>query len=71
MNVKYCTIVTAHSPMAPKKRPARFSATKAVKAAAREQIGTVPPTRAVPEKTKKTKTKHKSTLNKIIEELTD
>jgi hypothetical protein len=57
--------------MARKKKPVKFSATKAVKAAAREQIGTVPPTRAVPEKTKETRTKHKPTLNKIIEELTD
>lgn len=57
--------------MTRKKKPTNFSATKAVKAAAREQIGTVPPTRAVPEKTKKTGTKHKPTLNKIIEELTD
>jgi len=57
--------------MSPKKKPAKFSATKAVKAAAREQIGTVPPTRSVPEKTKKTTTKHKPSLNKIIEELTD
>jgi hypothetical protein len=52
-------------------RPKKFSATKAVKAAAREQIGTVPPTRAVPEKTKKSTTRHKPTLGKIIEELTD
>jgi hypothetical protein len=57
--------------MARKKKPAKFSATKAVKEAAREKIGTVPPTRAVPEKTKRTTTKHKPTLNKIIEELTD
>lgn len=57
--------------MARKKKPAKFSATKAVKAAAREQIGTVPPTRAVPEKKKKTTAKHKRPLNKIIEELTD
>jgi hypothetical protein len=57
--------------MARKKKPAKFSATKAVKSAAREQIGTVPPTRAVPEKIKKSSTKHKPSLNKIIEELTD
>jgi hypothetical protein len=57
--------------MAPRKKPAKFSATKAVKAAAREHIGTVPPTRAVPEKKKKNTTKHKPSLNKVIEELTD
>ena len=58
--------------MAPRKKPAKFSATKAVKAAAREKIGSVPPTRAVPEKTKKKNApKHKPSLNKIIEELTD
>jgi hypothetical protein len=58
--------------MAPKKKPAKFSATKAVKAAAREHIGTVPATRAVPEKTKKPATpKHRPSLNKVIEELTD
>ena len=57
--------------MARKKKPAKFSATKAVKAAAREQIGIVPPTRAVPEKKKKVTARHKPKLNEVIEELTD
>jgi hypothetical protein len=53
--------------MAKKKKPAPFRADKAVKAAAREQIGMPPPTRAVPEKNKETREKHKPTLEKLLE----
>ena len=49
-----------------RKKKKKFSATKAVKAAAREQIGTVPPTRSVPEKKHKPAEKHKPTLSKLL-----
>jgi hypothetical protein len=49
-----------------KKKKKKFSVTKAVKAAARERIGTVPPTRSVPEKKKTPAEKHKPTLSKLL-----
>jgi hypothetical protein len=52
------------------RKPKPFSAASAVKAAAREKIGTPPPTRAEPS-TKKPKSKspkHKPTLGKLLEE---
>ena len=46
-----------------------FSAAKAVKAAAREKIGTPPPTRSVPDRKKRqNREKHKPTLEKLLEE---
>ena len=48
------------------KKKSRFSATKAVKAAARAQIGSPAPTRADPLKTKKTGDKHRPTLGKLL-----
>lgn len=50
-----------------KRKPARFSATKAVKANARERVGQPPPARVV-EDTPRTgrKTKHKPKLDQII-----
>jgi hypothetical protein len=56
--------------VARKKKSKRFSATKAVKAAAREHIGTPPPTRRTPtllEKTRKPE-KHKPTLGTLLGE---
>lgn len=53
--------------MPKKKKPKPFRASKAVKAAAREHIGAPPPTRFVPEKTKKAP-KHKATLNELLKE---
>jgi hypothetical protein len=52
----------------PRKRKVKpFRASKAVKAAAREQIGSPPPTRMVPER--KTKPpKHKPTLSDLLRE---
>ncbi|HZU21226.1 MAG TPA: hypothetical protein VE998_00250 [Terriglobales bacterium] len=51
----------------PKKKPRAFRASKVVKEMAREQIGSPPPTRAVPEK--KTKPpRHKPTLNDLLSE---
>jgi len=51
-----------------KRKPKPFRATKAVKSAAREQIGMPPPTRRVPDQKKQTAEKHKSTLGKLLEE---
>ncbi len=46
-----------------------FSAAKAVKSAAREQIGSPPPTRRSPGlKEKKAREKHKSTLKRLLSE---
>jgi len=53
--------------MAKKRKPVPFRADKAVKAAAREAIGMPPPTRAVPEKTKEKREKHKPTLGKLLQ----
>ncbi len=52
--------------MARKKKLAPFRATKAVKEIARDTIGSPPPTRVVPEKTKQTKEKHKPTLRDLL-----
>ncbi len=55
--------------MVKKKKVERFSVVKAVKSASREQIGTVRPTKAVPdarEKAKKRAEKHKKTLGEIL-----
>lgn len=51
-------------------KPKPFRAASAVKAAARQAIGTPPPTRAEPasKKRKLKGDKHKPTLNKILEE---
>ncbi len=53
----------------PKKRKVkRFRAVKAVKAMAREQIGTVPASRVVPDRKKNKSEKHKPTLEKFLRE---
>ncbi|MGC2108982.1 MAG: hypothetical protein WA655_05655 [Candidatus Korobacteraceae bacterium] len=55
---------------AKKRKPKPFRAASAVKAAAREAIGTPPPTRAQPaDKKRKMKSpKHKPTLGKLLGE---
>jgi hypothetical protein len=55
--------------MAKKKKPGRFRAVKAVKAAAREKIGTPPATRRVPDRKRQRREKHKPTLGRLLEEL--
>ncbi len=53
----------------PKKRKVkRFRAVQAVKAAAREKIGSPPPARVVPNRKKKKEAKHKPTLSKLLGE---
>jgi hypothetical protein len=53
---------------AKRRKPKPFKAASAVKAAAREKIGTPPPTRAEPatKKTKSQKPKHKPTLGDLL-----
>ncbi len=53
-----------------RRKPKPFRATSAVKAAAREAIGTPPPTRTQPaDKARKTRAeKHKPTLSKLLGE---
>lgn len=46
-----------------------FSATKAVKAVAREKIGAPPPTRSVPDRKKReAREKYKPTIERLLEE---
>jgi hypothetical protein len=50
-----------------KRKPARFSATKAVKANARERVGQPKPSRVLPDKPRTgRKAKHKPGLDEII-----
>jgi hypothetical protein len=52
----------------PKKKPRKFRAVKAVKAAAREQIGSPPATRRQPQGKKAAEQKHKPTLGDMLAE---
>ena len=49
-----------------KKKPKPFRAVKAVKSAAREHIGTPPPTRREPDEKKQARAKHKPTLGELL-----
>ena len=53
-----------------KRKPTRFSATKAVKANARERVGQPKPARVIEEKTKRTgrEAKHKPKLEEMIKQ---
>lgn len=55
--------------MPKKKKPKRFRAVEAVKAMARERIGQPRPSRAVPDRTKVDKEKHKPTLKEMLKDL--
>ncbi len=48
------------------RKPKPFRASSAVKAAAREAIGTPPPTRAQPTERKQKADKHRPTLGKLL-----
>ncbi|MGA2372231.1 MAG: hypothetical protein ACLPPV_23365 [Candidatus Korobacteraceae bacterium] len=50
------------------RKPKPFRASSAVKAAAREAIGTPPPTRAEPTQRKPKVEKHKPTLGKLLDD---
>jgi hypothetical protein len=54
--------------MPKKKKPKRFRAVEAVKAMARERIGTPPASRVVPDRRKRQNEKYKPTLGKILGE---
>lgn len=56
--------------MSRKKKPKKFTAVKAVKALARERVGTPPVERVVPDKKKKQKKseKHRPTLGSLLAE---
>jgi hypothetical protein len=54
--------------MAKKKKIRKFRAVTAVKALARERIGTPPPTQVVPDRKKRAKEKHRPTLGKLLED---
>jgi hypothetical protein len=55
--------------MAKRKKPKPFRVVKAVKAAAREQVGSPPPSRIVPDRKKREKReKYKPTLRKLLEQ---
>jgi hypothetical protein len=51
-----------------KKKVKRFRAVEAVKAMAREQIGTPPASRVVPDRREKRREKHQPTLGKLLGE---
>ncbi len=54
------------------KRPARFTATLAVKANARERLGTPPPSVVIPDDEHKQahgKPKHRQTLERVLEKV--
>ena len=55
--------------MAKRRRPAIFSATKAVKANARERLGTPPPARVIPDPKDRVRAqpKHKEKLSDLLE----
>ena len=52
----------------PRKKPRKFRAVQAVKAAAREHIGTPPPTRRQPERKKQKTEKHKPSIADLLGE---
>jgi hypothetical protein len=52
----------------PRKKPKRFRAVEAVKAMARERIGTPPAARVIPDRKKKKKQKHRPTLEDLLED---
>jgi hypothetical protein len=51
-----------------KRKKKRFGAVKAVKALARERIGTPPAERVAPNPKRRAKEKHKPTLGKLLQE---
>jgi hypothetical protein len=55
-------------PMAKQRKKKRFRAVEAIKARAREQIGTPPASRVIPERKKSRTEKHPPTLSKLLGE---
>jgi len=52
-----------------RKKKKKFSAVRAVKAAARKQVGMPPPSRTAPETKRPRAEKHKPTLGKLLGDL--
>jgi hypothetical protein len=52
----------------PRKKPKRFRAVEAVKAMARERIGTPPASRVIPDRKKTKKEKHKPRLEDLLDD---
>jgi len=52
----------------PRKKPKRFRAVEAVKAMARERIGTPPASRVIPDRKKTKKEKHKPRLEDFLDD---
>jgi len=53
----------------PRKKPKRFRAVEAVKAMARERIGTPPASRVIPNRKKRKKQKHRPTLEDLVDDM--
>jgi hypothetical protein len=64
---RHCAISYGKMEAMAKKKPKRFTAVEAVKTMAREQIGTPPASKVVPNRKKKSE-KHKPTLEKLLRE---
>ena len=54
------------SAMAKKRKRKKFRKVEAVKALARERVGPVPSSRAIPNRKERVEEKHKVTLNKLL-----
>jgi hypothetical protein len=54
--------------MAKKKKLKKFRKVEAVKALARERVGSVPSSRMIPDRRERVKEKHKITLDKLLEQ---
>lgn len=54
------------SGMAKKKKPRKFSKVEAVKALARERVGTPPAAQVIPDRRQKRAEKHKPTLGELL-----
>ncbi len=64
-------ILLGENGQVPKKKKDVFDVAKAVKAAARERVGTPPPTKEIPDaisRQKRRAEKHKTTLGKLLSE---
>jgi hypothetical protein len=67
--IAYCrNLLWQHGEMPKKRKLKPFPVVKAVKSAARENIGMPPAARVVPDKKKRTVEKHKPTLGKMLGE---
>jgi hypothetical protein len=70
--LNYCSFLAGElwqdEEMPRKRKPKKFSKVDAVKALARERIGTPPSSRVVPDRKKEAAEKHKPTLGNLLSE---